>query len=264
MVAKGAQYNNIERIIKSTVHIVMSDPDTFMPTGIGSGCLANYKNRTILLTVAHVTNKKAATCIIVDRSADNGQPLLYSVGAMNYLEQFDITKYEEQIKKFEDDSVKIEDKDFGLIDFSYAEIKEKVNFAQKEIKFKEFTIKNGKKESVNTNLNDIPKGSEEYGFFGRIKPFIIKGDQNYFETQESFYGGLKYLKKIGCYYLFELPIPILDHADFEGTSGAPIMDSKGRIISLVTHGYRGSKTIFGIALADFRSTIDSAILANNL
>ena len=61
----------------------------------------------------------------------------------------------------------------------------------------------------------------------------------------------KFIRKIGHYFEFELSSPIADHADFKGTSGAPVMDSSGNIVSLITHGYEGDKLIYGIALSDF-------------
>ena len=43
-----------------------------------------------------------------------------------------------------------------------------------------------------------PSKQLEYGFFGRIKPLFIKGTPtaDTFETQDVFYGGLKFIKQI--------------------------------------------------------------------
>ena len=76
------------------------------------------------------------------------------------------------------------------------------------------------------------------------------------------YGVVKFIRKVGHYYQFELPNPIHDHADFKGTSGAPIMDTDGKLVSLVTHGYEGAKMIYGIAIADFKSGIDVMLLTD--
>jgi hypothetical protein len=254
----------IGKIIRSTVHIIMSEPITMLPIGIGSGCIAEYKDKQILLTVAHVTNKKAGTCIISGQPSVNGQTPLYSVGAMNYLGTYDITKYEEQIEILKNKPDRIEEIDFGLIDFSYATLIHKADFIQKEIKFKGFTIKKGKKLLIKTNLTDKPSVEKEYGFFGRIKPLFFNGTPmgNIFETQETFYGGLKFIRQIKHYYEFELPEPIQDKADFKGTSGAPIMDTDGNLVSLITHGYEGATKIYGIALADFKVGVDTTLLTD--
>ena len=47
------------------------------------------------MTVAHVTNMMAATCIVTGEEPVKGEGKLYSVGQMNYLEKYDINKWEE-------------------------------------------------------------------------------------------------------------------------------------------------------------------------
>jgi hypothetical protein len=256
--------SQIEKIIRSTVHIVMSDPITMLPKGIGSGCIIDYKDKEILLTVAHVTDIEAGTCIVSGRPPVNGQTPLYSVGAMNYLEKYNVTKYDEQIEILKNTSNRKEDIDFGLIDFSYATLVQKADFIQNEIKFNEFTLKKGKKLLIKTDLTDKPSTDKEYGFFGRIKPLFFKGTPSgdIFETQERLYGGLKFIRQIKHYYEFELPNPIQDDADFRGTSGAPIMDTDGNLVSLITHGYEGATKIYGIALADFKVGVDATLLTD--
>lgn len=254
----------LERIIKSTVHIVMSEPMTMQPIGIGSGCIADYNGKQILLTVAHVTDKQAGTCIVTGQQPINFQTPMYSVGAMNFLSKFDITKYEEQLKQLKDEPNRIEERDFGQIDFSFATLKHNVEFIQKQIDFKEFTVRTGKKITIKTDLTDRPEIGKDYGFFGRIKPLYFKGTPNAdtFETQEVLYGGAKFIRQVGHYYEFELPNPIQDHADFRGTSGAPILDTDGKLVSLITHGYEGAKMIYGIALADFKSGVDGMLMTD--
>lgn len=256
--------SQIEKIIRSTVHIIMSEPVTMLPKGIGSGCIVNYKDKEILLTVAHVTDKEAGTCIVSGLPPVKGQMPLYSVGAMNYLEKYDVTKYEEQIEILKNKPERIEEIDFGLIDFSYATLMHKADFIQNEIEFKEFTVKKSKKLLIKTDLTDKPTVEKEYGFFGRIKPLFLKGTPmgDVFETQETFYGGLKFIRQIKHYYEFELLNPIQDNADFKGTSGAPILDTDGNLVSLITHGYEGAKKIYGIALADFKVGVDITLLTD--
>lgn len=251
----------IKKVIRSTVHIVMIDPITMLPKGVGSGCIIDYKDKEILLTVAHVTDKEAGTCIETGLPSVNGETMLYSVGAMNYLEKYDVTKYEEQLEILKNKPHRIEDIDFGLIDFSYASLLDKVDFIQNEIRLEKFTLKKSKKLSLKTDLTNKPSIEIDYAFFGRIKPLLIKGTPkgDIFETQEIFYGGLKFIRQIKHYYEFELPSPNKDDADFEGTSGAPIMDADGNLVSLVTHGYEGATKIYGIALADFIISIDASL-----
>jgi hypothetical protein len=240
----------------------MTDADTLLPKGLGSACIVRYQDTNVLLTVAHVTNVEAATCLFTGQPVKNNQTPLYSVGAMNYLETFDIIKFEDQLLKLQENSGKKEEIDFGLVDFSYVIIGDNVKLLQRKTDLGTFTIKAGKKSIIQSNLTDIPKSDTEYGFFGRIKPLMIRGTPtaDTFETQEVFYSGLRFIREIKNYYEFELLQPIKSNADFKGTSGAPIMDKDGNLVSLVTHGYEGGTKIYGIALSKFRSGVEATIL----
>ena len=252
---------DIEKIIRSTVHIVMTDPKTLMPKGFGSGCLVKFKEKELLFTVAHVTDIQAATCILTGQPPVLNKTPMYSVGGMWFLDKFDITKYEEQIEKLKTTPDRIEDRDFGQVDFSFATLKHKINILQNEIKFSDFTVASGEKIVTPLTLTEQPSKEIEYGFFGRIKAkWMMLNNYPVLASQEVFYGGLKFTRKIGHYYEFELPNKINDNADFQGTSGAPIMDKDGNIVSLVTHGYEGADKIYGIALSDFKSGVEAMIL----
>lgn len=251
----------IEKIIKSTVHIVMSDSKTLMPKGLGSGCIVNYNGKELLFTVAHVTDIQAATCIVTGHPPVLNHTLIYSVGGMWFLDKFDITKYEDQIEELKKDPSRIEDRDFGQIDFSFATLKHKIDYKQDEIKFSDFTVASGDKLVITTTLTETPNTDDVYGFFGRIKAKpIISNTQLVLSSQEVFYSGLKFTRKVGHYYEFQLPNTIKSHTDFQGTSGAPIMDTNGKLVSLITHGYEGADKIYGIALSDFKSGVEAMIL----
>ena len=73
----------------------------------------------------------------------------------------------------------------------------------------------------------------------------------------------KFIRKVGHYYEFQLPNIINSNTDFQGTSGAPIMDTNGTLVSLVTHGYEGADKIYGIAISDFKSGVDAMILTED-
>lgn len=251
----------IEEIIKSTVHIVMSETKTLLPKGLGSGCIVRFNEKELLFTVAHVTDIQAATCIVTGHAPVMNHTPLYSVGGMWFLDKFDITKYEEQIERLKSNPDRIEDHDFGQIDFSFATLKHRVEYLQNEIKFKDFTVNKGKKKIISISLTEVPDEESTYGFFGRIKAkWMMNNNNHVLASQEVFYGGLKYKRKVGHYYEFELPNKIKSNTDFKGTSGAPIMDTNGKLVSLITHGYEGADKIYGIALADFKSGVEAMIM----
>lgn len=250
---------DLERIVRSTIHVVMSDPNTLLPKGIGSGCLVRYANERLLLSVAHVTDKDAATCIVVDdKPVQNTYPM-YCVGAMNYVEKWDLNRLKEQQRSFLDKSIPREAKAYGLIDLSYALVDPSVELKQRAVQFGSLAIKAGNKADIQTNLGDKPNTENEYAFCGRVRPEFITGGVDQLAITETLRHGLRFIAQRGDYYEFELPLEIQDNLDYTGTSGAPIMDASGKVVALVTHGYEGSRRIFGIALADFRTSIEAYI-----
>lgn len=257
----------IRRIIKSTVHVQMAIPPSYEYAGIGSGCIIKYKNKEIFLSVAHVTNKNAQTCLVTDDPKNLKKPSqgmkLFGLAFLNYLEQYDLMKYEQQLAQLQNETIKDEDVDFGTIDFSFAVLEKSVDLFQRPITIGNFQLRAGRKQIIDTNLEDIPLNKREYGFFGRIKPLLVKGTRikDTLELQETLVTGLRFEQNVGNYYKFKLPKPIQSEKDFKGTSGAPIMDANGRVVSLVTHGYTGGFYIYGIALSKFKAGVDATLLA---
>lgn len=248
----------LDRVVRSTISIVMSNPTNLLPTGLGSGCLVRYGDERLLLSVAHVTDKDAATCIVVDdRPVRNTYPI-YCVGAMNYVEKWDLNRLKEQ-QSFFDKSIPREAKAYGLIDLSYTLVDSSVVLKQRAVQFGSLTIEAGSKLDIQVNLEDKPNRENQYAFCGRVRPLFVTGGVDQLEMTETLRHGLRFVAQRGDYYEFELPQDIQDDLDYIGTSGAPIMDADGKLIALVTHGYEGSRRLFGIALAHFKTSIDAYI-----
>jgi hypothetical protein len=245
----------ITAIIRSTVHIIMKHPEVQSPVGIGSGCIIDFEKFSALFSVAHVTDKNASTCISLGKPITKYGSPLFAISDMNYLAKFNLAFFKQQLEELKTKIKLPEEKDFGQIDLSFEKVPEGIEILQIPIHFEaaKIKIKAAKKIHINHSSVNEPSTNVEYAFFGRIKPTLAKGtlSGDLFETQEAFYGGVSFVKKIGNYYQFALSEPIADNADFKGTSGAPIMDSKGNVVSLITHGYEGGNLIYGIALPDF-------------
>lgn len=222
--------------------------------------MVQYEGKRLLLTVAHVTNVHAATCIVVDDKPVKNTTPMYSVGAMNYLEGWNMDQFKEQQAKFLDDRIPKEDKDYGLVDLSYVLVKPEVLLKQRRIDFNGLVVEEGDKLDVQVSLKERPSKDAQYAFCGRVRGEFITGGVDQLASTETLRHGLRFIAKRGYYYEFELPKEIEDNLDYRGTSGAPIMDEHGKVVSLITHGYPGGRSIFGIALADFKSSIDAYIL----
>ena len=108
-----------------------------------------------------------------------------------------------------------------------------------------------------TDVTD-PSHDEIYGFSGDIMPALLdKGET--FVTDHSTYPGLKFDRTEGDFHCFKLPVEHPGDHYFKGCSGAPIVDTKSRIASLVSCGSKERNEIYGVNLSKCIRTILPAI-----
>lgn len=92
-------------------------------------------------------------------------------------------------------------------------------------------------------------------FYGRIRPSFYNGVLDF---QECLYWGLR-IDSIGEHFIkMDLGSSIADHSRFKGCSGAPIIDTRGRMIGLVPHGDDdiNSSSIYGFRFDVVKQWID--------
>ena len=92
-----------------------------------------------------------------------------------------------------------------------------------------------------------PNIAGEYFFFGNTRGKVCR-ELNAI-TYHSIFRKLEYCTEVKDFMLeFELDEPIEDSICYEGTSGAPIVDENGDLVSLVVSGIPGTRLVHGIDL----------------
>lgn len=222
-----------------------------LPLSMGSGCFVKYNKYTIFLTVYHtVDNDKLTTGIVSDFDSNKGVKLL----PLNL------------IPPIISGNVKLNTTE--IVDFAYQKMLTMPQcyfFDVDElgnVKFKVSRIE------LVSNLTDMPTVAENYGFAGYIygnptlNPNVGTKFENIWNQELGYYEGLKYRESIGDFHIFVLPNNDYEYDDFRGTSGTPILDSKGTLVALVSSGYLSSdKTewfIKGINLSKYKFILDVA------
>jgi hypothetical protein len=239
----------LERIVKSTIHLLNIDPvQNNNIVGSGSACIIRYEDKEILLSVAHVTKKEETlTCIDVGVYSSEKGMELYNVGQFVYLEDFKFDKKNNDLKSSE-------------VDFCYSVLKDQIVIKQSSIKFEKLSIKESNKLIMDSSKIQPPNINSIYSFFGRIKTTLIKAiPLCAYEYEPALYDGIKFLEKEGRFYAFDIGNNKMEHLDFYGTSGAPIMDEEGNVVALVAHGNDEVNKIYGIAINDFLPMIIAVI-----
>lgn len=209
-----------------------------MPTGLASACIIKYAEKKILLTVHHATGNMQNWGIQVRYDPANGT-LIKPLGSMCFLKSFDVNT------KISND-----------IDFSYVEIPPDIEPSSQEIDAVSGSILSEKKRLTSTvDFDKKPDKNELYGFSGQILPALTEDS---LITELRIYTGLKYIGDEDDYYVFELPFNHPGHEHFQGCSGAPIIDSKGKVVALVCKGDIPTNRIYGVSLKKYEAAISAS------
>lgn len=242
----------LRKVVSSTIHLItVSDLNDYEIRGSGSACIIRYRDKKILLTVRHVVNEENTEehlipCINSGKISENNRGIvLYPLTKIHFIENWSFSLLKNDIEE-------------GYIDFCFSILDNDFEVIQNEMLFDEFNIKEGQKTLIDTSLIHIPDRNLIHAFGGGVKHFIDPFFQD-ISWSPMLYDGLRFIEKIGHCYSFDTINSKMKKEDFIGTSGAPIFDSRGNLVSLVKSGSPDAKILYGIALPDFKSFIDCVI-----
>ncbi len=206
------------------------------PVDMASGCFVNCQNRRFILTVSHAVELGSSDWVI-ELGYDNTKGTeFYRVARFYYLGE--ISRGAGEIAD---------------ADFAFAEV-----LADLESTFHLLTpfgpmSPKRQRHVFDLEVTGTPHVDELYAFNGEIRP---RPDSSGLVTQPVIYPGLRYIESSGCYHVFRLPVPHPGHDDFTGCSGAPIVDTKGNLVGLVSGGNIESNVIFGVALSRYKFAVE--------
>lgn len=207
------------------------------PIEFASGCLVDYRGRRFILTVAHAVKLDSSDWIIeLGNDEERGAEFYQPIGFL-YLGE-----------------MKRQTSEIADVDFAYAEVP--TNLESTFQLLTPFGPRSEKRPRHIFNLATVgePDAKELYAFSGEIHPEIHASLG--LVTEPAVYPGLRYIKSVGPFYQFGLPVPHPGHDFFRGCSGAPIIDTKGRLVALVSYGDISSNLVCGVALSRYRFALD--------
>jgi hypothetical protein len=241
-----------EIIVRTSVQVFLAKKDYPKPEGFGSGCIIEYLDRKFFVSVSHVTDVEDLVTFLETNQPDiDGKgPILKPVGGICYFDQLKVAEGM-SLEDFE----KIIEKGKRL-DICFAEIKDEIKLLQPEMDFGVFKVPASEKFHVFLEDAVVPTEDERYGFYGKVRPKYygqglkmtptLKHSLTYHRTKENF-------------YMFLAPEIIKDSEDYEGCSGAPILDSQGRIVALACSVVTPSKIIYGFSIQECKRLLDYAL-----
>ena len=218
------------------------------PTGMASGCLVDYADKRVLLTVSHVTGDQLNWAIQLKHILGKGAEM-HQLGAMHFVAKGSL------FKSTLDD-----------VDFSYVAVPSNLCSYRQEIEVSSgiVVIKSETPITIHsTSLEEIPKPEDKFGFCGTVMPTSENHfGQSFLGAEFRIYSGLSFLRTEDDYHVFSLPFSHPGHEHFEGCSGAPILSSSGSLVALVCGGCEHTNEIFGISVNAYKTPLD--ILVGNI
>jgi hypothetical protein len=232
-----------------------------VPVGVGSGCIAYYKNRLFFLTVAHVTNiNQVAVTLELNKPPIDGMVQNYCVGGMNYFDLYDVSEAESLVKQGHFNVNQLDE--IETIDFAFAELTEMPEAYQLEANFEHHgTVPKCTKIVIpEAQFDTEPSSDEKLLFCGAINGDYRSG---VLSRQQKLTVECEYLEEYDSFYKLKLPQPINDPAELEGTSGAPVFDTIGNFIGLVSFGFEDEpENLYVFKNSEIKRLIGYFIAAN--
>lgn len=249
----------IELTVTSCIHLVRSNLIDFKPLSIGSGVIIQYKDRYFLCTVSHFSDFKYQNVGIMTGNVKDNKTEIYYLGEFSYLTK--LTFDEEQMDAEDlEYCLQNPDRSGDRLDIAFREIELLDNVIQHERVFSLnglgiITVAHGGKAMLIVDDDYSIDTNEFCSFYGRIKPEF---SDDLLKFEEQLYWGLP-IKSVGEFFIeMDLGAPIADHKRFKGCSGAPIIDTRGRLVGLVTHGNKdvSKSDIYGFRFDKVKQWID--------
>jgi hypothetical protein len=244
--------------VRSCLHMVRYDPLSWSHEALGSGVMIQYKNRFFVCTVSHFTDYPDKSIGILTGRTKGPTAELYELGDFSYMDRIEFEEHPDA----EDLELILQNpsRSATRLDIAFKEIPLIDNLLQPERVHKlsdEYTL------TVNSGAKWFPIVDDDYeidtseycSFYGRIRPNPNNGILEY---QEQLYWGLPIVSLSDDFIKMDLGAPIRDYARFKGCSGAPIIDMRGRLVGVLTHGDKdlNSPYIYGFRFDRVKQWID--------
>jgi hypothetical protein len=197
-----------------------------------------------VLTVAHATENQGNWAIEMQFDPQEQKTVLYQLGGMGFLAVF----------RTKGDKIKFS----RDMDFSYKLIPDPPPQPRFQIVSETGVIMHDEAKLVlDSDLSLRPNLDDEYGFWGLTRSGY---DSHALRSVPKLETGMRYRETRNHLHFFETQAPYATYKDYQGCSGAPILDGQGRLVSLVVEGDKKKTGILGFPLDTIRAALDVEIL----
>lgn len=222
-----------ERLASLHIH---STSEALMPDSHATACIVGFPQKHLLLTVSHATGDGQPWALTIRSVAGRGVEI-YRLGSMNFL-----SRLVEKRKKFKPRNV----------DFSYVEVPKDVSPLDEEIDHDGKVIAAHPKVILPPEFS-TPIEEEDYAFFGLTRHRL--DDHFRLHAAAKHEVGMKFVGEEDDLYRFGCREKYFEYEEYKGCSGAPILDSRGRLVSILLEGSDDRKALYGLNLKHYWSAL---------
>lgn len=242
-----------EILIRSSIQVFTMIKKEENPSGFGSGFIIKHKNRYFFITVYHVIKDDVETFLETNLPPKDNIQCLQPIGGIY---SFNLLRASPNIST--EGLEELLTKSGEIIDIAFSEyIPEKMGpLIQKELDFGAFKVQKGIKIILDESNISLPNIDNTFGFFGNTK-CNYRGMS--LISFPKLVNNLKFHKTFGDFHKFRLPKTITNKEEFEGCSGAPIIDSLGNVVAVACMVVTGTNLVYGFSISKCIELIDYTI-----
>lgn len=214
------------------------------PIANASGCLVEYAGSKFLLSIAHATIAASEWSVEV-KSVDEFEGKLTTVlqpVTMDFLTEFKLIPEQNDVTEPK------------IVDFTYKQLPDSFSSTYVIAMIGDQQLIQADRTVFMPDFEVKPNLAETYGFFGYVRFSGISG--NLIKFDHRLEDNLTFVGETDSHYIFKLPHKYGSHANYQGCSGAPIIDSQNRMVALVSFGEKSTDSIYGIKVEKYRSILD--------
>jgi len=245
-----------ETMVLASVQVFLAKYNRPKPVAFGSGFTINYLDKTLFISVSHVTAREGLTTFLetnIPFDPKDG-PILKTVDGICNFDLFNTAGVQtpEELKEL------LKNGKRKRLDISFAEyIPNDIPLLQEEIDLGAFKVPFCEKLTLEMSYIAVPDEEERYGFYGQIKSQYSGMNLKRTPTLKH---SLKYHGTRDDFYIFLSPEVIKTKKSFAGCSGAPILDSQQRLVAIACGvAPPPSRFIYGFSIQKCKQLLDYAL-----
>lgn len=227
-------------MVSNYSHPLCQINDDNAPCGYASACLVDCRGVRYLLTVSHAAGNNGRWALEIGYDEAVGKTRLQPLGGWTFIASAKLKASGAFTKP-------------RAIDFALCRLPSGV------VSYKQEITPLGKVISEEPlrafDISDIvaPDQGESYSIYGLVEPNLYAGNLTRTRTGAT---NMKYTGTADGLHRFQTPVPYRSYKEFQGCSGGPIMDSKGRLAGLVVEGDKHKTAIMGLDIRPIVAVID--------